>query len=86
MGAELEFTARHLGRRYTTEENTKSLPPVELIDLNLGHVLNIKSINLKFGFSILNLGDARYEILDRQPERPREFKFELALSRFGGLI
>ena len=83
---EIKLSGRHLGRRYTTEENTKSLPPVDLLDFHLGYNIDIKSIVFKATFSVLNLGDKRYEILDRQPEKPREFIFELTLSRFGGLI
>ncbi len=83
---DLKLSGRHLGRRYTTEENTKSLPPVDLSDLHLGYHFDIKSITIRTGLSILNLGDKKYEILDRQPERPREYRISLEIFRVGGLI
>lgn len=82
----LKLSGRHLGRRYTTEENTKSLPPVDLMDLDMKYDLTIKSITIRTGFSIQNIGDKEYEILDRQPEKPREYRFEIGISRLGGLI
>ena len=84
--AEIAFSGRHLGRRYTTEENTKSLPAANIYDLRLSYHINIYSVNLKSDFSILNLGDKQYEILDHQPETPREYRLKLGLSKSGGLI
>jgi hypothetical protein len=86
MNLALKLSARRLGRRYTTEENTKSLPQVDLLDLNMKYDLAIKSITIRTGFSILNIGDKEYEILDRQPEKPREYRFDIGISRLGGLI
>jgi vitamin B12 transporter len=82
----LKISGRHLGRRYITEENTKSLPPVDLVELNMKYDLMIKSLTFSTGFSILNIGNKEYEILDRQPEKPREYRFEIGISRSGGLI
>jgi outer membrane cobalamin receptor len=85
-GIETKFTARHLGRRYQTEENTKSLPPVDLLDLHFGYSSNIRRIGYTLGAEILNMSNKQYEILDRQPERPREYRIKLKLENNGGLL
>ena len=79
----LRLRGRHIGRRFTTEENTKSLPPVDLADLELEYGLRIKMIKAVVGFAITNIGDIQYEILDRQPEKPREYKIKFELSQKG---
>jgi outer membrane cobalamin receptor len=84
-GLKLELTGRHLGRRYTTEENTKSLPPVDLVDFEINYKLTIRSIKTAFGIKLTNIGDIQYEILDRQPERPREYRVKLEIRKIGGL-
>jgi outer membrane receptor protein involved in Fe transport len=85
-GIDIKITGRHLGRRYQTEENTKSLPPVDLLDLRLGYSMNIGKLDISAGFEILNAGDRQYEVLDRQPERPREYRVKLIIKNNGGLL
>ncbi|UCC80013.1 MAG: TonB-dependent receptor [Candidatus Zixiibacteriota bacterium] len=85
-GIDIKLTGRHLGRRYQTEENTKSLPPVDLLDLRMGYTKAFGKVRISAGIDILNMGDVQYEILDRQPERPREYRFNLKLENSGGLL
>jgi hypothetical protein len=85
-GIDIKITGRHLGRRYQTEENTKSLPPVDLLDLRLGYSMNIGKLDVSAGFEILNVGDRQYEVLDRQPERPREYRVNLKIINNEGLL
>ncbi len=77
----LKLTGHHIGRRYTTEENTKSLPAVFTIDFLSEYRINLKSLAIFMGFTIKNLTDKQYEIIDNQPERPREYIIHLGLSR-----
>jgi|GEM_PF-2785901 len=71
---DLKFKSRHIGKRYTTEENTKSLPAVDLLDFNFEYKFKIKSTVTTVGLGITNIGNIQYEILDRQPEKPREYR------------
>jgi len=84
-GFELRLTDRHIGKRYQTEENTKSLPPVDLVDLRLGYSKPVGRIVISTGIEVLNIGDKEYQILDRQPERPGEFRLNLKLRNNGGI-
>ena len=85
-GIDLKLTGRHLGKRYQTEENTKSLPPVDLLDLHTGYSGNLGKIGFSAAFDVLNIGDRQYEVLDRQPERPREYRVSLKIRNIGGLL
>ncbi|MEE8417218.1 MAG: TonB-dependent receptor, partial [candidate division Zixibacteria bacterium] len=80
----LRLARRHIGRRYTTEENTKSLPPVDLVDFEINYGLKLRSIETALRIDITNIGDIQYEILDRQPQRPREYKLKLEIRKIGG--
>lgn len=82
----LKLSGRHIGRRYMTEENTKSLPPVELLDLRLGYEFEFKSLDSQAEIELLNLTDRQYEVLERQPEAPREYRFRLEISHLGGIL
>jgi outer membrane cobalamin receptor len=82
----LKFSGRHIGRRYVTEENTKSLQPVDLLDFYAAYQIGIWSFSLMPSFSILNIGNIQYEILDGQPEKPREYRVKVELSRNGGIF
>ncbi len=85
-GIDIKLTGRHLGKRYQTEENTKSLPPVDLLDLRVGYTRAFGKVDISAGIDVLNMGDTQYEVLDRQPERPREYRFHLKLENSGGLL
>jgi len=85
-GIDIKLTGRHLGKRYQTEENTKSLPPVDLLDLKLGYTRAFRKVGISAGIDILNMGDAQYEVLDRQPERPREYRVNMEIRNIGGLL
>jgi len=75
-----DITGRHLGERYITEENTKYLPGVDLVNLEVRYKFEIKSVTVNPYFAILNAGDIQYEVLERQPEKPREYKIKLEIS------
>lgn len=82
---ELRLKGRHIGRRYTTEENTKSLPAVDLVDMKCRLKLNIPRVRSLIDIGVANLGDIQYEILDRQPEKPREYNIKITLSSKGAI-
>jgi outer membrane cobalamin receptor len=72
---------RQIGRRYMTEENTKSLPPVIIADMFMEYSFHLRICDIKTSFAIINLADKQYEILERNPEKPREFKIGMEISR-----
>jgi outer membrane cobalamin receptor len=85
-GLEIKLAGRHIGERYQTEENTKSLPPVDLVDIRLDYSRSLWKFDITAGIDLLNVGDKEYQILDRQPERPREYRFNLKIRYKGGLL
>ena len=74
---------KHIGKRYTTEENTKSLPAVDLFDCEARIRFNIPRVKSSLELGISNIGNIQYEILDRQPEKPREYRAKLTISSKG---
>ena len=80
----MTVSGRHYGRRYTTEENTKSLSPVDLVDLELAWKTDYRALEFRFTGAVNNIGDIQYEILDRQPEKPREYRASIEISYGGG--
>jgi outer membrane cobalamin receptor len=84
--AELNISGHHIGRRFTTEENTKSLPSADIVDTDLSLAIKYNSIAAKLSLQISNLTNKQYEIIDRQPERPREYIFSLEISKWGKLL
>ncbi|MEE9553554.1 MAG: TonB-dependent receptor [candidate division Zixibacteria bacterium] len=80
---ELKLRGRHIGACYTTEENTKSRPAVDLLDLEVKIKLDVRRVRSSLGFGVVNIGDIQYEILDRQPEKPREYRVKITLSSKG---
>ncbi len=64
---------RCVGKRFTREANTKWLKPYRLWDARLGAGLAWRQFRLRLIFSAENLGDVRYEILERYPMPGRNF-------------
>ena len=83
---DLKLIGRHIGRRYVTEENTKSLNPADLMDFNVEYKLRFWSLFLTPSLSILNISNIQYQILDGQPEKPREYRVKIDLSKDGGIF
>jgi outer membrane receptor protein involved in Fe transport len=75
------LSGRHIGKRYMTEENTKSLPSVDIFDISLEYSLGFRAFEAKLYIEILNVGDKEYSILERMPERPRELGARIEISR-----
>jgi vitamin B12 transporter len=82
----LSFSGHLIGKRYITEENTKALPPVDLYNFDLSYNFKISSIDIDATTEVRNIGNKQYEMLERQPERTREYRFGLGLSRLGNLL
>lgn len=83
----IKIAYRHIGRRYTTEENTKVLDAIAVWDANLEFKFNLPfNIAAIASLSTLNLADRQYELLDRQPESRREFRLQLKLSKPGSIL
>jgi iron complex outermembrane receptor protein len=82
LGAlKIKISGRHIGRRFITEENTKHLPPVDPFDISTAYDLILRSLTISVSFNVLNAGDVQYELLERIPEKPREYRLKLQLSK-----
>jgi len=77
------ISGRYIGRRYMTEENTKSLSPVEILDFSIQCKYALRGLEITPEFCISNITDKQYEILERNPEKPREFMLRLEVSKEG---
>ena len=80
----VKLSGRHIGRRYTTEENTKSLPPVDVLYIQFGFSHRLRSFRAKWDFEISNIENKQYELLERQPEKPRQYLIKLEIVHIGG--
>jgi outer membrane cobalamin receptor len=82
----LSLNGRRIGRRYMTEENTKSLDPVYVFDLSCSQAFDISHIDFEFTFEVKNVGNRQYEILERIPEKPREIVARIIIKGQGGVL
>ena len=77
----LSVSGRHIGRRFMTEENTKSLAPVDILDISINYTFRLAGLELVPRIDVLNASDRPYEILERVPERPRELNAKIQITR-----
>lgn len=70
----------YVGFRYTTATNDAYLEPYTNIDLTLGANIKIRSALLSPRFSIRNLLNARYQVIEQQPMPLRTYYFNLILN------
>ncbi len=65
---------RFVSKRFTREANTKWLKPYHLWNAALGTSLKGCPLDVRFIFSVENLENTRYEVLERYPMPGREFR------------
>lgn len=71
---------RYAGKRYVTESNTIAIPGYQVLDGHLSQQLRFYSLELLLKFSVFNLTDQRYEILEDMPLPPREWRVGIAMK------
>ena len=79
----ISVSGRHIGRRYMTEENTKSLASVDILDISIHSTFGMAGLEIVPELNVLNVSDRRYEILERVPEKPREINARIQITRLG---
>jgi hypothetical protein len=58
---------------------------VQPVDIEIDFKMKFGFLSARTGIGVNNLGDIHYEILDRQPEKPREYNINITLTSTGGL-
>lgn len=69
-----------IGKRYTTTDNTSSLPTTFLADLELKQSLQFKSLHFDMFFTVKNFLNADYQLVAGYPESLRYFSFKLIVQ------
>jgi len=80
---QVNTAVRWVGKRYTTESNTKSLSPYVLWDLGITKKIVIRSevSKLVLSLRVTNLFDEEYRIVENAPTALREFWFSISFEQ-----
>jgi vitamin B12 transporter len=78
---QLQYQRRVIGKRFVTEANTVEMPGYGVDDLTVGAKPRIKGVDVQIRGSIYNLGNVKYEMVERAPLPPREWRIGLTLKR-----
>jgi|GEM_PF-3198524 len=76
----LEYAYSLTGARFIREANTKSLPAYHLHDLSLECQATLLGTHEVFALAVYNVGDVRYEILERVPMPGRSLTTSLTIQ------
>ncbi len=76
----LDYTYSYTGVRYIREANTKALPAYSLHDVSLEFTTQFLGAREILTLAVYNLGNTRYEILERVPMPPRNFTTSLTVE------
>jgi outer membrane cobalamin receptor len=76
----LEYTYSLTGARFIREANTKSLSAYHLHDLSLEYQTTLFGTHEVFSLAVYNVGDMRYEILERVPMPRRSVTASLSIQ------
>lgn len=74
------FNYRFVDKRYTTTENTKSLPDYHLLNGNLSYKIQFDKITVDTKIQVLNIFDKSIFLNDGFPMPGREYRFSLGLN------
>lgn len=69
------------GVRYTTEDNSESLPSFHVMKANFVAEAKIFNLTMKLKYEVNNLGDIGYETVPRYPMPLRNYAFSLNLTK-----
>ncbi len=78
---QLLYQRRLIGKRFVTEANTVEMPGYGVDDLTVGVKPRIKGVEIQIRGSIYNLRNVKYEMVERAPIPPQEWRMELTLKR-----
>ena len=79
-GLQLQYQRRVVGSRFVTEANTVKMPGYGVDDLTVGVKVRVRRIDVHLRGAVYNLGDVRYEMVERAPVPPREWRLGMRLQ------
>lgn len=79
-GFQLQYQRRKVGGRFVTEANTVKMPGYAVDDLTVGVKVRVRGIDVQLRGAIYNLRDVRYEMVERAPAPPREWRLGVRLK------
>jgi outer membrane cobalamin receptor len=74
------YDFRHVGRRFTDEENTHELAPYDISDITFRFNPYFSDLHPSLSFQVKNIFDVNYEILRYQPLPGREYRIRLEIG------
>lgn len=74
-GFTLNYFANYTGRRYTTSDNSRYLPPFFISDVQLNKCIPLGKSELELGVAVNNIGAANYQLIAWQPMPLRNYSF-----------
>ncbi|MBL7074321.1 TonB-dependent receptor [candidate division KSB1 bacterium] len=77
---QLQYQRRVIGERYVTEANTVKMPGYGVDDLTVGVSTKAMGVHIQIRGSVYNLGNVKYEMVERAPVPPREWRIGLTLK------
>lgn len=79
-GIGINVNVRHVGKRYTSADNSSSLPAYETVNGNVQRGFSLSGIKLNAKLQINNLFDKSIEITEGYPVPGREVRFSFGLD------
>jgi iron complex outermembrane receptor protein len=71
---------RYVGKRFTNEANTVEMPPYRVVDLDMSWKQHIRTMELTWTCSVLNVLNEAYEIIRDMPLPGREWRLGLGIK------
>ena len=79
--ARVDAVFRRVDRRFTTEDNTKSLPAYSTLDLTAEVTAKLWGLRIPLRAGVYNLLDRRFEVISGYPVPGRQFRFTFGLEQ-----
>ncbi len=74
------FYYRFSGSRFVTEANTIKMPEYQVFDCFLSQKISFRSVKILLKFSIFNVANKRFAILEGMPLPPREYRLGVNIN------
>lgn len=71
---------RHIGQRFVTEANTKSMPAYAVLDWTTAWTINFRKLTYQFQCAVFNVLDEQYQIIRDMPLPGREWRLGLSVK------
>lgn len=77
---DLNYQYHFVGHRYTTSDNSRFIDAYSTSDLTISRHIMLKNHQFDLSFSVLNLFDADYQMMEWRPVPGRNFNFRLTYT------